>query len=153
MDEVDLQIEWVKAQASLELLIEELPKIENDRRALMRSEIGWQIVHIASHRSSAWELSGQLEQRLSALDVDDPLRSRFEDELERQQAVVREQDELMAERLAAGGFADEGEARRVRLERERVQELASKIAEYEERYRAALARCARIDEALDERGQ
>lgn len=153
MDEVDLQIEWAKAQASLELLIEELPKVEADRRALERSEIGWQIAHSASRRSSAWELSGQLEQRLSALGADDPLRGRFEDELERQRAVVREQDEFVAERLAAGGFADEGEARRARLKRERAQELAAKIAEYEMRYRAALERCRYLDRTLDEQGR
>lgn len=144
-----LEEQWNAAQKRLEQLMAELPEIEECRRALQRSALGWEVVHHASRRSSAWELSGQLQQRLSMLPHESDEHGKFDRELQRQRTVLAQEEAQIATLLKRGSFADEADARDARLGEDRTAELQSRIDTFTDRYQSALELCLELDALLD----
>ena len=144
---------WEEARARLERLMARLPEIEQDQLALRNSSIAWKISHHESARCSAWELAGQLEQRLSYMSADDPNRAGFTEELGHQRSVMEREARLVGELLAEGGFANEVQSRKARLDADKAQALTEKVTSFVERYQTALERCQELDELLDNQAE
>ncbi len=144
-----LEEQWDAAQRRLEQLMGEMPTIEEQRRALRRSTLGWEVVHHASRRGSAWELSGQLRQRLSTLSRESEEYGRFDRELRRQHAILAQEEAQIAALLKEGSFADEAEARNARLGEDRAAEIQARVDAFAERHQAALELCLELDALLD----
>lgn len=144
-----LEEQWNAAQKRLEQLMAELPEIEECRRALQRSALGWDVVHHASRRSSAWELSGQLQQRLSTLPRESDEHRKFDQELQRQHAILAQEEAQIAALLKKGSFANKADARDARLSEDRVTELQSRVDTFTDRYQSALELCLELDALLD----
>lgn len=147
-----LEEQWNAAQKRLEQLMAELPEIEECRHALQRSALGWEIVHHASRRSSAWELSGQLQQRLSALPRESDEYEKFDQELQRQRTVLAQEKAQITSLLKRGSFANETDARDARLGEDRVAELQSRVGAFADHYQSALELCLELDALLDRDG-